>query len=83
MNPLEGTTYTQKVLDQMGQDIYHGFPSSIDTLPTAGDASTITGGDGIPRTLVRLPGAINGEAGDYEWIIDQDGTVNHRYFNTR
>jgi hypothetical protein len=75
VNPLEGTTYTQKVLDQMGQDIYHGFPSSIDTLPTAGD--------GIPRTLVRLPGAINGEAGDYEWIIDQDGTVNHRYFNTR
>jgi hypothetical protein len=79
---LEGARYTQKVVDQMGQDIYHGFPSSIDRLPTASDATPITGADGVSRTLVRLPGTINGESGNYEWIIDQDGIVNHRFFNT-
>jgi RHS repeat-associated protein len=82
-NPLAGTTYTQKILDQMGQDAYHGFPSLIDTLPTRADLSSIRGGDGAMRRLVSMPGSINGTPGRYEWIIERDGSINHRHFNPR
>jgi RHS repeat-associated protein len=81
VNPLDGTTYTQKVLEQMDQDIYHGFPSLVDTLPTAGDAAPLAGADGVTRTIVRLAGSINGVPGDYEWLIDEDSSINHRMFN--
>jgi len=80
-NPLEGTTYTPKVLTQMEQDLYHGFPSLIDSLPTSANASSLVGEDGIARTMVRLPGSINGVEGDFEWLIERDGMINHRFFN--
>jgi RHS repeat-associated protein len=52
-NPLQGTTYTQKVLAQIESGDNHGFPALIDTLPTMDDVSIVPGGDGVPRVNVK------------------------------
>jgi len=73
--------YTPKVLKQIESDIYHGFPSIIDEMAiNYGKKEKIIGGDGIERTRIILPGAINGKKGRYEWIVEPDGSVNHRFF---
>jgi RHS repeat-associated protein len=44
---------------------------------------TITGGDGVPRTLYQLPGEVNGKPGVFEWIVDSSGTdsvITHQQF---
>ena len=82
--PDKAFNYSQKVLDQMDRDIYHGFPSLIDDIALKhGVQKTIQGGDGVMRTKVTLPGSINGKSGAYEWIVEPNGIVNHRLFNTR
>jgi hypothetical protein len=81
VNPLDGTTFTDKVNRQKkGNDLDHNFPSSIDKQAGEGKISTIIGGDGIERTKVELPGTINGKEGNFSWIIEKDMTVNHRQF---
>lgn len=81
VNPLDGTTYTDKVKRQMeGADLDHNFPSIIDKQAAGAKVKTITGGDGIDRTKVELPGSINGKDGSFNWIIEPDKTVNHRQF---
>ena len=82
-NPLEGTRYTDKVKAQIENGDNHGFPAVIDTLPTMEDTSIVPGGDGIPRMHVTLPGEVNGSPGTFHWIIEQDGSVNHRFFDRR
>ncbi len=63
-----------------GKDLDHNFPSSIDKQADAAKVKKITGGDGIERTKVELPGNINGKNGNYSWIIEPDKTINHRQF---
>ena len=44
---------------------------------------TITGGDGVQRTLYQLPGEVNGKTGVFEWIVDNSGTdsvITHQRF---
>ena len=81
-NPLAGTTYSAKVQSQMAQpgDLYHGFPSIIDQFAGEGSMSNIVGNDGTTRSLLELPGAVNGKSGNFQWIIEPDNTVNHRLF---
>jgi hypothetical protein len=80
-NPLDGTKYTDKVKRQMsGNDLDHNFPSLIDKQADAAMVRKITGGDGIERTKVELPGSINGKDGNFSWIIEPNKTVNHRQF---
>jgi hypothetical protein len=81
-NPLKGTTRTPKVNKQISNtaDQYHSFPESIDDMAGQGTVTKITGGDGVVRTKVELPEAINGKTGKYEWIIEPNNTINHRVF---
>ena len=80
-NPLDGTTFTDKVKRQMnGKDTDHNFPSLVDQQANAASVKKITGGDGIERTKVELPGSINGKDGNFSWIIEPDKTINHRQF---
>ena len=83
-NILANVKYTEKVKLQMTQDINHGFPTMIDDIVgTYGKVGNIVGGDGIKRTVVELPGAINGNSGIFQYIIESDGiTVNHRFFES-
>jgi len=39
----------------------------------------LLGGDGRRRTLVQMPGSVNGVSGRFEWIIDGD-RVTHQLF---
>jgi RHS repeat-associated protein len=85
-NPLAGARYTGKVRQQMrpglktGRPDNHGFPLEVDNFAQHGKVSPLTGGDGIVRTKVELPGSYNGKDGHFEWIIENDGTINHRLF---
>ncbi len=85
-NPLEGATYTGKVRQQIrpnqrtGTTDNHGFPLVVDNFAGRGTTRQITGGDGVVRTRVELSGSYRGKEGTFEWIVEPDGTVNHRLF---
>ncbi len=72
-----GITVTRQM---EGKDLDHNFPSLIDKQADAAKVKKITGGDGIERTKVELPGSVNGKDGNFSWIIEPDKTVNHRQF---
>ena len=80
-NPLLNITYTPKVINQMTQDIYHGFPTSVEGFGHYGIKKKIVGNDGIERTLIEIPCTYNGKVGVFEFIIENDGIMcNHRFF---
>jgi hypothetical protein len=56
---FEGTQYTQKVLTQMqgGVGEFHSFPESVTAFESAGSVRTITGGDGVVRQMLEIPGS--------------------------
>ena len=79
-NPLRGAQYSDKVLNQMAKGDYHGFPKIVDNYGSLGNAKTITGGDGLTRTLLEIPGAYGGKEGVFQYIIESNGMINHRLF---
>ncbi len=61
-------------------DKYHQLaPSAVEDIETKGSVFTIVGNDGISRTLVQVPGEVDGVAGRWEWIIDPSGSVPHQF----
>jgi RHS repeat-associated protein len=85
-NPLEGTETTEKVDAQMenAEDTHHSFPVLVESLAEPKDVTTIKGDDGKERTKVSIPGSVNGEDGDFVFIIEPDGkTINHRQFEKK
>ncbi len=77
--PLAGTTYSPKVISQMASGDAHGF--TMDGTATWGDAATAQGGDGAWYLHVNVPGSVNGESGFYQYIVDQNGVINHRFWS--
>ncbi|MDP3391860.1 MAG: RHS repeat-associated core domain-containing protein [Methylococcaceae bacterium] len=75
-----GTKYTDKVLGQMKQGDFHAFPESVKAFQEAGKVSKITGGDGVARDMLKIPGEYRGKQGDFEFIKEADGFINHRLF---
>jgi hypothetical protein len=79
-NPLANTTYTSKVVGQMAKDAHHGFPLEVDNFGAYGQLSPIKGGDGIQRIFLRIDGSLNGKDGFFEYLLEPNGSVNHRLF---
>jgi len=85
-NPLKGTKYTRKVFAQMektlktGRPDFHGFPRIVDNYACLGKQECIKGSDGIMRLKVNLEGGYQGYDGFFEWIIEENRSVNHRVF---
>ena len=77
---FEGTRYTDKVVKQMKLADYHGFPESVKAFESQGVVSTIKGGDGVARQMLKIPGEYKGKSGHFEFIKEADGNINHRYF---
>jgi hypothetical protein len=79
---FEGTSYTDKVLSQMENklDPYHSFPESVRAFERLGTVKNITGGDGVVRQMLEIPGGQYGKDGVYQFIKNADGTINHRIF---
>jgi RHS repeat-associated protein len=84
---FEGASYTEKVVEQMsrGAGEFHSFPESVTAFESSGNLSTITGGDGLVREMLEIPGSYaSGKGGWYDgvfqFIKDADGSINHRLF---
>ena len=56
---FEGTSYTTKVLKQMegGVGEFHSFPESVTAFENTGTVRAITGGNGIVREVLEIPGS--------------------------
>ena len=80
---FQGTRYTDKVLGQMKTGDFHAFPESVRAFESAGRVTNITGGDGVVRQMLRIPGGYGNSNGFFEFIKEQNGNINHRFFNTR
>jgi filamentous hemagglutinin len=76
-----GTNYTDKVLNQINTGDLHAFPEGVTTFQGAGQVTKITGGDGVVRDMLTIPGEYRGKEGVFEFIKESDGSINHRLFN--
>lgn len=63
-------------------DSLHAFNDIIDNYVDYATKFSVTGGDGVERTLYQIEGSLNGKQGIFEWIVDPDPTkgVTHRRF---
>lgn len=52
----------------------------MDDIAESGSVFRITGGDGVQRTLVQMPGVVDDIAGRFEWIVDDFGNISHQSF---
>jgi len=75
-----GTKYSNKVLGQMKMGDFHAFPESVIAFEKSGVLTTIKGGDGITRQILKIPGEYGGKKGFFEFIKEADGTINHWFF---
>jgi len=77
---FSGTKYTDKVLGQIKKGDFHAFPESVKAFESSGVTSTIKGGDGITRQILKIPGEYGGKKGVFEFIKEANGSINHRLF---
>ena len=77
---FSNTKYTNKVLGQIKKGDFHAFPESVKAFESSGTITTIKGGDGITRQMLKIPGSYGGKQGFFEFIKDANGTINHRLF---
>ena len=77
---FNGTRYTDKVLRQATQNDYHGFPDSVRAFEDSGTVSDITGGDGVTRQMLSIPGGYQGRLGIFDFAKEINGDTNHRVF---
>ena len=82
-NPLTNIVYTDKVMQQMDQGDFHGFPSIVDNYGYLGRPSQIIGGDGHPYIRLSIEGYYKDHYGEFVYIWDMKGVCNHRCFEKR
>ena len=58
----------------------HSFPESALAFQDAGTVTPLTGGDGVVRDFLKIPGQYRGKDGVFEFIKEPDGKINHRLF---
>jgi RHS repeat-associated protein len=52
----------------------------VDDIATKGRFFTIKGGDGVFRNLTQMEGAVNGNKGIFEWIVNEYNQLSHQRF---
>ena len=80
---FEGAYYSDKVNYQMskGSGENHSFPDDVTMFSGDGIIKNIKGGDGNMYQKLIIPGEYNGKKGNFEFIKDETGKINHRFFN--
>lgn len=58
-------------------------PESVKAFQSDGVLKSIEGGDKVIRQSLLIEGNYNGKHGWFEFIKEADGTINHRFFETR
>lgn len=61
---------------------FHAFPESVEAFESNGVISTIKGGDGVTRQMLKIQGEYGGKKGFFEFIKEADGTINYRLFRS-
>jgi hypothetical protein len=62
-------------------DKYHNAATFMrDAAAQNGTYFDVVGADGTTRSLVQFPGTLDGQAGRFEYIIDQSGNLTHQMF---
>ena len=76
------TTFTKKVNDQMNIKVgeHHSFPREVEAFEEFGSVETWTGKNGNIFSKLKIPGWYNGKHGYFEFIKNEDGYINHRFF---
>lgn len=64
----------------MKHNDYHSFPPSVEAFEKDGIIKNIIGGDGKNRLMLEIRGNYKGKNGVFEFIKEQNGEINHRYF---
>lgn len=77
---FEGTQYTPKVQQQMHEDSFHGFPESVKAFQQDGYVKPVIGGDNIMRQQLHIPGSYKGYQGEFLFLKEPNGFINHRIF---
>lgn len=77
---FKGTRYSEKVLNQMQEDSFHGFPKSVEAFQQDGYTTIVTGGDKTNRTLLHIPGSYKGYDGEFLFLKEPNNIINHRIF---
>ena len=58
----------------------HSFPEDVVSFSGDGIVEKITGRDGKSYSKLTIPGFYNGKKGNFEFIKNSDGVINHRFF---
>ena len=64
----------------MYEDSFHGFPESVKAFQQYGYTKLIIGGDGIVRIELHIPGSYKGYEGEFIFLKEPSGDINHRIF---
>ena len=59
------------------------FAESVTAFEEAGAVKTTTGGDGVVRQMLEIPGSYSGRDEVFQFIKEADGALNHRLFLPR
>ena len=79
-NPLQDVIYSDDVLRKMSLNDYHNFPAIVDNYGTYGKISIGYGADGHVYTYINIEGYYRGQAGAFEYIINENNVLTHRFF---
>ena len=79
-NPLKDVKYSDEVLRKMSANDNHNFPAIVDNYGAYGKATVAYGADGSLYTYVNIDGFYRGNAGVFEYIINDSNTLTHRFF---
>ena len=70
-----------RVGSALKDDPYHQGASYLSKEQLSkGQTFSITGGDGVQRTLLQVEGGLNGSTGIFEYIIDSNGNITYQLF---
>ncbi len=77
---FEGTYYSDKVLGQIKRGDDHAFPELVKNYEQKGTVKFFKGDDGKKYQKLTIPGKYNGSKGNFSFIKDERGRINHRQF---
>jgi hypothetical protein len=80
---FKGARYSSKVIHQMKQGDMHSFPESVKAFQHEGKVTKIIGNDGIVRKKLSIQGGYKGHDGNFEFIKEPNGKINHRFFRKK
>lgn len=79
---LDAIANGDRIGSSLKRDPFHSAPAwaEPDDVAANGQECSITGGDGVSRTLVQSTATVNDISGRFGWVINPHRTVSHQLF---